>query len=175
MKNIFYLLFTCMAALFMLSSCSTIEEVVSRPETKSRSIDYYEREITKEAVYQKPLVADLDVAKQKLSFGRTYENISTKEAQDYVTAEFSIGQNCDVIVHPMYETVTTNTGGVVKVDVTITGYPAFYRNIRTFEVKDTDSWMIYSYYNPSQEETKKSGKSETEIGGAAAKLLQMFN
>lgn len=174
MKNIFNYLFIFLAAIFVMESCSTIEEAVSGTETKSREIDYYEREITKEAVYQKPLVADLDVSKQKLSFSRTYEKISADEARDYVTAEFAMGQNCDVIVHPMYETLTSNVDGVVKVDVTVSGYPAFYKNIRNFESKDTDAWMIYSYYNPTQQEKKKSGNSQNQSEGPASKLLQIL-
>lgn len=155
MNKTFQLLLISALASCMMVSCSTIEEAVVKKEVKSRTIDYYEREITKQSIYQKPLVADLDVSKQKLSFTRTYEKVSVGEAKDYVSAEFSMDQNCDVIVHPIYETVITNTDGVTKVDVTITGYPAFYRNIRNFETKDVSSWQIYSYFTQPAAEVKE--------------------
>jgi hypothetical protein len=136
---------------------------VSTPTNKKRSIDYYEKEVTKNGIYQKPVVADLVLAKQKSSITRTYEFVNEADAKDYITAEFAMSEGCDVIVHPIYEVITTNTNGDQKTEITITGYPAFYKNLRNFELKDTGAYTIFSYLKAGGEEKPKVAESRTTI------------
>jgi hypothetical protein len=161
-KNIIHLL-SAGSLMLLLHSCTAIEEVVSTPTNKKRTIDYYEKEVTKNGIYQKPVVADLVLAKQKSSLTRTYEFVNESDAKDYITAEFAMSEGCDVIVHPIYEVITTNTNGDQKTEITITGYPAFYKNLRNFELKDTGAYTIFSYLKAGGEEKPKAAESRTTI------------
>lgn len=153
-KNLKYIFIVCTLT-SLLYSCAPLEEVVSTPVNKTRTIDYYERDVTKSGIYQKPIVADLVVAVKKSTITRTYESISENEAKEYVSAEFSMGENCDVIVHPVYEVETSYSNGQTKITATVTGYAAHYKNLRNFELNDTNAYRIYSYINNVAEEKPK--------------------
>jgi hypothetical protein len=162
-KNITYI-FLLFSSVSFLFSCAPLEEVITTPVSKTRTIDYYEREVTKTGIYQKPIVADLVVAKQKSTLTRTYDNISETEAKDYVSAEFAMNENCDVIVHPIYEVETNNSNGEIKINISITGYAAHYKNIRNFELRDTGAYRIFSYVNAvAEEKPKVASGNVTEV------------
>jgi hypothetical protein len=167
MKNLFKHIFLYGTASAFLFSCSTPMELtnVSSREIKSTRIDYKELKITKDGIFQKPLVTDLEVAKQRVFFSRTYENMNADEAKDNVNGEFSIEKNCDIVVQPLYETNTTTTDVKTTTTVTISGYPAYYKNIRTFEPKDTQAFLIHNYigsYNNEKPKTEKAVVTVTE-------------
>jgi hypothetical protein len=167
MKNFIKHIFLYGTVSALLFSCSTPMELteVSSREIKSTRIDYKEMKITKDGIFQKPLVADLDVAKQRVFFSRTYDNMNAEEAKDNVNGEFSIEKNCDIVVQPLYETNTTITDIKTTTTVTISGYPAYYKNIRTFEPKDTQAFLIHNYlgsYNNEKPKTEKAVVTVTE-------------
>ena len=161
MKNLFKHIFLYVTTTAFLFSCSTPMETteVSSREIKSTRIDYKELKITKDGIFQKPLVADLEVAKQRTFFSRTYENMNADEAKDNVNGEFSIEKNCDIVVQPLYETNTTITDQKTTTTVTISGYPAYYKNIRTFEPKDTQAFLIHNYLGSYKNEKPKTEKA----------------
>jgi hypothetical protein len=154
MKNITKALLGCFCV--TLYACTPTQEITQTTnELKLTSIDHKEIRIVKQGIFQKPLVADLEVAKQREFFTRTYEAMDAEASKDNINGEFSIEKNCDIIVQPLYETNTTITDEKQVTTVTISGYPAYYKNIRTFEPKDTQAFMIYNYIGGYKQEEKE--------------------
>ncbi|MFM2138737.1 MAG: hypothetical protein RJA57_1044 [Bacteroidota bacterium] len=92
--------------------------------------------VTKNNIYQKPKVADLSVNAKRVKITMTYENISVDDAKELIKGEFMKQEKCDIIVQPyFYSTTTYNTDGT-SVRITITGLPAFYRNIHNYTNAD---------------------------------------
>ncbi|RYY62424.1 MAG: hypothetical protein EOO12_13550 [Chitinophagaceae bacterium] len=60
-------------------------------------------------------------------------------------ADFIKENNCDLIVQPYFSSTTTSSVGSIKVTISVTGYPASYRNIRQFERKDTMYFLPSNY------------------------------
>ena len=130
--------------------------------TTRKSLDIYEKNITNIGIYQKPAVADLSIAKEKKSLTRTYINIPEDEAREYIMAEFVMNENCDAIVHPVYELTETNGALRTKTDITITGFPAQYKNIRNFDFK-TDTGAIKLFLSTNLYDPNKSRFPLTNI------------
>ena len=109
--------------LFAFNSCKTIKTASSK-----------NKEIAGPTVIQKPVVADLIVSETKVtgtfsSTGRTTVNTAKKMA----IADALNKAKADVLVEPQYEI----TKSFMRVDVTVKGYPANYKNFRPMEPKDT--------------------------------------
>lgn len=130
-------------ALFLFS-CSSVQEVIAPSNsTTSKAGDYYKLDITTKGIYQKPQVADLSVNSERAKATYNYEDVSSDEAKKLAKGDFVKQQKCDVIVEPLlYLTNETNDKGT-KVSVTISGYPAFYRNVRNYELSDSIYFMHY--------------------------------
>jgi len=146
MKNKIFNILTFVSIAIGLYSCSTtaIIETPIKNDYKMRTADYKETFINKNDIYQKPLVADLEVSKQKVSMSRTYENMTVDQAKENITGEFMIEQGCDILVQPLYQTETTYSNNNSTITVSVTGYPAFYKNIRTYSPDDAEAFMIKS-------------------------------
>ena len=123
-------------------------------------------------VIQKPVVVDLDVKEQKVT--GTYSDKSSKSigyVKQMALYDALQKSNADVIVEPRY--VVTKT--FRKIDVTVTGYPATYKNFRPMEVQDT------LFISPNVSESKINGgfsivkkgnvKKIAAIGGGSAAVL----
>jgi hypothetical protein len=111
------------------SSCSLTQ--------KTTSTDYDYIKITKQGIIQKPLIADLDVSKDKKSLTKTYQNTTLGNAKEVIMGDFIKEFNCDLIVNPFFTSTTTSKTEKISITLTVTGYPASYKNIRNFEAKDT--------------------------------------
>ena len=137
---------TSFAIIFGLYSCATTAtvETSSKTDYKIRTADYKQTFINKNEIYQKPLVADLEVAKQKVSLTKTYENVTVDQAKENVTGEFILEQGCDILVQPLYQTETSLSDNKSTTNVSVSGYPAFYKNIRTYTPSDSEAFMIKS-------------------------------
>jgi hypothetical protein len=122
-----------------LSSCSTVN--------KSKTFTYDYMYITKQGIIQRPLITDLEVAKEKQRITKTYTNVTVQEAKENAMGDFIQQFNCDLIVQPYYVTETEASTTRSTVTVNMTGYPANYKNIRMFELKDTASFKIRTYVN----------------------------
>lgn len=123
----------------LLVSCKTV--------TKSHTADYDFMYITKQGIKQRPLVTDLEVAKSKITFTKAYENVSVIVAKENALGDFVQQNNCDLAVQPFFETNTVSVNEKITITVTLIAYPAYYRNIRNFEPKDTAAFFLNSYYN----------------------------
>ncbi len=105
-----------------LSACETIK--ISTAKTI---------EIQNNGIIQKPTIADLEVKPTKVSGSgissgaETFDNVKTRAVSDAIKQA-----NCDLLVEPIYE--IEKTGNSFK--VTVTGYPASYKNFRPITEED---------------------------------------
>lgn len=127
------------SVIIFATSCKTV--------IKSRTADYDYMYITKTGIKQRPLVTDLEVGKVKISITKTYLNVSISEAKENVLGDYIQQNGCDLVVQPMFETNTVSENEKNSVTVTLTAYPAFYKNIRNFELQDTSAFILNSYTN----------------------------
>ena len=118
-----------LALVATISSCKTV--------SKSHTADYDYMFISKQGILQKPMITDLEVAKQKVTVTKTYENISLSEAKQNVMGEFIKQNSCDLIVQPYFTSSAVTANEKTTITINVTGYPASYKNIRNFEAKDT--------------------------------------
>lgn len=113
---------------------------------KSRSYDYDYLFITKQGIIQRPLIADMVVAKEKITLSRTYKNVTLVMAKQNIIEEFIKANNADLIVQPFYSSTTENASLKVTVQISLTGYPANYKNIRNYEPADKDYLLPASFF-----------------------------
>ena len=129
MKNLYQNCIAIFCAIIVFASC--------KPVYKSQTADVDYLYFTKRGITQKPLITDLDVAKQKVTISKTYENLSLNDAKDAAMGDFIQDTKCDLIVQPYFLTTTTLSGNKTTINVTLLGYPANFKNIRNFELRDT--------------------------------------
>jgi len=128
----------------LMSSCAAIEEVVDSFSVKTQKGDYQKMNFTPKGVYQFPQVADLDIAQQRVKLSFTYENAMGEEARKLAKGDFIKQQKCDVVVEPLLYITTTTTESGTTSSVTISGYPANYRNVRNYQLADSVFFKHYS-------------------------------
>lgn len=121
-------LFVLGAAIALMASCTTTKSVSSTTST-ARTLDPETPE----------LVADLEVANMKVTgefkadFG-TDEAVNEQMLKDNAVYNALKTMKADVLVAPQYH-VVKETSGRKYYTVTVTGYPAFYRNFRPMPVE----------------------------------------
>ncbi len=107
---------------FLLTSC------------KSYSKTAVSSDIQGPTVIQKPVVADLDVKEKKVSGTATAKGSKrVSELKEMALNDALTKANADVLIEPRYEISTSGN----KSTVTVTGYPATYKNFRPMEPADT--------------------------------------
>ena len=129
-----------------MSSCSITEEVqeVFSPKTSTeKSFENQFLTIHDNVILQKPQVADLEVLKDRVKVSKTYKDVSVVNAKNLVKGEFMKQQKCDVIVESLIFSTTTITDSASYVTATVSGYPAFYRNIKNYQIGDSVYFMRY--------------------------------
>lgn len=122
MRRIFY--FVPLIGL-LFASCATTNT------GSSKSLD-----IVGPGVLHLPVVADLEVSQQRVSYTKTF-NItgeSNSTAKNEVIRELLKQYNSDVLIEPIFE--STKTGS--KLELTVTGFPAKYKNFRTIQKSDIE-------------------------------------
>lgn len=105
--------------------------------------------------YITPTIADLNVAKTKISETYTYKNTLTSKdmnnAENSPTIEYlknyTVSQavkkhNADVLVAPIFDIKTSDD--YTAIEVTISGYPANYVNFRNVKESDTLTLRMYN-------------------------------
>lgn len=105
-----------------LISCKTVNSGTSK------SID-----ISGVGVIHKPVIADLEIAKEKSTKMMVFKNVvSLNNAKNEIIRILLIENNADLLVEPKFDAKTKNG----KTELTVTGWLAFYKNFRTIEEKD---------------------------------------
>jgi len=115
--------------ILLLYSCST--------STKTCGSDFDQMKITKQGIIQKPLIVDLDINKDKKSATKNYSFISVSSAKEVIMGDFVNQYKCDLIVHPTFNYCINSENNSKNITITVDGFPAFYKNFRNFEMKDT--------------------------------------
>jgi hypothetical protein len=140
MRN-FYSVLTIFIIAISMSSCASY---------KMKTYDYIY--INKQGVIQKPVVAELEVNNQKVHFSQTYTNMSIEEAKEHAMVEIIKSNNADLLVHPMYSIdasqrmlFSANKWALTKIE--LSGYPAVYKNMRTYQAKDAESFQVNAQIN----------------------------
>ncbi|MFT5819778.1 MAG: hypothetical protein ACI8ZM_001003 [Crocinitomix sp.] len=112
-----------LALIFSFNSCRTIKNSTTK-----------ENDVAGPTVIQKPVIADLDVKETKVTgtFSGT-SNFSMSYAKNMAIADALKSANADVLIEPRFETIKSFR----RIDVTVTGYPATYKNFRPMEAADT--------------------------------------
>ncbi|MFM2138735.1 MAG: hypothetical protein RJA57_1042 [Bacteroidota bacterium] len=157
MKHILF--FTGSIAL-LLTACKTPQEATTQTQTRiqQQTANSYTLDVIKDGIYQKPVVADLEIGKDRLTLTKTYENTSLDKAKENITSEFSDQNSCDIVVQPVYLTNTTITDTENKITITLIGTPAVFRNIRTWEPGDNEAFLIHNYLGAAPVVAKKDAE-----------------
>lgn len=110
--------------LIYLSSCSR------QTSYTAKTMDIETRKVT-----HIPVVADLDIKEQKAKAVVTTnikKGVLTQTVKDEAVAKILQETNADILVEPNYKIETTAT----TITVTVTGYPATYKNFRNLTEAD---------------------------------------
>ena len=112
----------CLVASVCFFSCTTESKTVIT--TTSRTLE--------PQIY--PILADLDIKTQKVTGVYNYECDNGESVDENVLKSNAVYQalkeiKADILVAPQYQ-VTTKTMGRQYITVTVTGYPAYYKNFR---------------------------------------------
>ncbi len=141
--------------LALICSCSA-------PKATSYSYSEYKTISPSQSVYTAPLMADLVVAKERITYAeRINQNITkltdaevdalaTRE-KETVIANAIKANNADVLVAPMVNITTDTNKNLV---IVVTGYPATYQNFRN--ATENDQWIIEKATAEKEDNGKKS-------------------
>jgi hypothetical protein len=126
-------------------------------------------------ILQKPVIVDLEVKENKVTgvaTGNTDVVSSTIVKQEAI-ADAVKKANADILVEPMFITETVDR----KITVTVTGFPANYKNFRPIKQEDipllnTGRVRKASIYEPNISESLpgKSNKTLVIVGAAVAAI-----
>jgi len=117
--------------LLLALSCGSLLLLTS---CKSYSKTAVSSDIHGPTVIQKPVVADLDVQEKKVSGTATAKGSKrVSELKEMALNDALTKANADVLIEPRYEISTSGNNSTV----TVTGYPATYKNFRPMEPADT--------------------------------------
>ncbi len=123
MKKVFTGLFIIIVS-FNVSSCSSLKSTTNTAKTLN---------VYGAGVIQKPVIVELDVKQTKVTgtaSGKLGSSVDAIKAEAVSVAIKSAG--ADVLVEPTY-TIVSNKGIST---VTVTGFPATYRNFRDIKAED---------------------------------------
>lgn len=126
----------------LICSCSTSQKATSYSYSEYRTIS------PSQSVYSAPLMADIVVAKERITYAeRINQKITTmsdaevdalaKREKETVIANALKAHNADVIVAPIVNITTDANNNLV---IVICGYPATYKNFRN--ATENDKWII---------------------------------
>ena len=155
MKKI--ILFFSVAAI--VCSCST-PQATTYPKATSYSYSEYQTVSPTQSVYTVPVIADLDVAKERITYAeRINKNITTltdaevealaSREKEVVIANAAKANNADVIVAP---TINITTDANKNLVIIVNGYPATYKNFRN--ATEADRWIIENTDNATTKQTE---------------------
>lgn len=144
----------------LICSCSV-------PKATSYSYSEYKTISPSQSVYTAPLMADLVVSKDRITYAeRINKDITTMtdaevdalatREKETVMANALKANNADVLVAPMINITTDVNKNLV---IVIMGYPASYKNFRN--ATEADKWVIE---NAKAEQAKPEKKSGSPVG-----------
>ncbi|MBR1564847.1 MAG: hypothetical protein IJ650_05815 [Paludibacteraceae bacterium] len=154
------LLFIAVVAL--ICSCST-------PKATSYSYSEYKTISPSQSVFTAPLMADLVVAKERITYAeRINQNITkltdaevealANREKETVIANAVKANNADVLVAPMVNITTDANKNLV---IVVCGYPATYQNFRN--ATESDQWIIERANAEKEQNVEKKSSPIADI------------
>lgn len=143
-----------MTVVYVISSCSVPQNYIGHTNANIRVIK-------SAPIYQKPLVAELDVKETKVTgYAEVlgdYVDLEVTENEAMVNAIKTA--KCDILVNPIF--TVEKKENTILTKVTVEGYPAFYKNIHT--IKDDEKYIIDLQQNRTEKIIiKNDAVKETE-------------
>ncbi len=137
---------------FSFASCKTVKS------GSSKTLD-----ISGAGIIHLPVIAELDVSSTKASFTQIFSNSSAgANAKNEVIRSLLKQYNSDVLIEPVFESITQGT----KTTLTVSGYPATYKNMRTIKEEDLELIEIHPTFIYKSEEnvstTETKGKKNSK-------------
>ncbi|MEE1070594.1 MAG: hypothetical protein U0K81_09015 [Paludibacteraceae bacterium] len=151
----------------IVCSCYTPQVTTnSTPKAKSYSYSEYQTISPTQSVYTVPVIADLDVAEERITYAeRINKNITTltdaevealaSREKEVVVANAAKANNADVIVAPIINITTDANKNLV---IIVNGYPATYKNFRN--ATEADKWIIEKSENTTIIQTEPVEEKE---------------
>jgi hypothetical protein len=151
----------------IVCSCYTPQVTTnSTPKAKSYSYSEYQTISPTQSVYTVPVLADLDVAEERITYAeRINKNITTltdaevealaSREKEVVIANAAKANNADVIVAP---TINITTDANKNLVIVVNGYPATYKNFRN--ATEADRWIIENTDNATTTQTEPIEEKE---------------
>lgn len=99
--------------------------------TKTKSAMSYD--IYGNGVIQKPVICDLEVRESKVSGTSITHSSINESARQFAIADALEKANADVLIEPRFSSETRNG----RTEITVTGFPAVYKNFRPVVASDS--------------------------------------
>ena len=116
----------------VLSSCSTSNRVVS-PREINNSSNLTDKEVNTTII---PVIADLEVRQERVSVTKTFSrNESMSKAKNETLRLALIVHKADFLLDPIFESTIIKN----KTEITVSGWPVYYKSIKQIEEKDSRS------------------------------------
>lgn len=130
MKKILFFSLILVASVCFFS-CTTESKTIVATSVSTTSSKAYSRTLEPQTY---PILADLDIKTQKVTGVYNYECDNGETVDESMLKSNAVFQalkeiKADILVAPQYQ-ITTKTMGRQYITVTVTGYPAFYKNFR---------------------------------------------
>ena len=133
----------------LLTSCAVYKSKTSK------TIDIYGS-----GVIHKPVLVDLDVRGRKASgIANEKKHLSLETIKQNAIANLLKNEDADVLVEPIFETEIYRS----NITVTVTGWPATYKNFRSIQAEDVPLLQVgvsqkAEVYEPFKKQTKRKRK-----------------
>jgi cobalamin biosynthesis Mg chelatase CobN len=145
-------------AIICLSSCATTQMSTARY-----------REV-KGTVVHMPVTADLDVRPERVTATVTARSSNTLQSVKTMAINEALkASKADLLIEPSYETSTT----AGKHTVTVTGYPAFYKNFRTLTEAEVPAMEAGRLYVSEAKRTEELPQKKKGAGAIIAGILAL--
>lgn len=130
MKKVLFLSF-CLVASVCFFSCTTESKTIVATSVSTTSSKAYSRTLEPQTY---PILADLDIKTQKVTGVYNYECDNGETVDESMLKSNAVFQalkeiKADILVAPQYH-FNTKIMGRQYITVTVTGYPAYYKNFR---------------------------------------------
>ena len=126
-------------------------------------------------VIQKPVLADMEVKEEKISATINARGKSINDdLKNQAVAEAVKKSNADVLVEPRFESTIQGR----KITLTVTGYPATYKNFHTIKQDEVELLKAGKVHQVNTMDTKqiksKGGKAALFLGLGVVMITSLF-
>jgi len=143
--------------------------------TTQHSITTKTADIYGAGVIQKPVLADMEVKEEKISATINARGKSINDdLKNQAVAEAVKKSNADVLVEPRFESTIKGR----KITLTVTGFPATYKNFHTIKQEEVELLKAGKVHQVNTMDTKqiksKGGKAALFLGLGVVMITSLF-